>query len=139
MAREENTPYCCLNMDDVKRNYRLWLEWKRMEKLLNRDLDLNNNEVIIQYKRGIRNFFKREMQKDARRIVDWDETSVIWLLELPIEIKTKSQAENWFQYNERLEYVPSIYDCTGQQFTAWYKLFKRNGRWWCYHYVALDV
>ena len=36
MAREEITPYCCLNMDDVKRNYRLWLEWKHMEKLLNR-------------------------------------------------------------------------------------------------------
>lgn len=72
-------------------------------------------------------------------IVGWDEASVIWLLELPIEIKTKSQAENWFQYNERLECVLSIYDCTGQQFTAWYKLFKRNERWWCYHCVALDV
>ena len=66
MAREEITPYCCLNMDDVKRNYRLWLEWKRMEKLLNRDLD----EAIIQYKQGIRNFFNRNQNgKSGRELV----------------------------------------------------------------------
>ena len=34
---------------------------------------------------------------------------------------------------------PSMYDCTGQAFTSWFKLFKRGGQFWAYHSVSFDV
>ena len=36
-------------------------------------------------------------------------------------------------------YYPSAYDCTGQAFTSWYKVFVRGGRFWAYHHVSVDV
>lgn len=36
-------------------------------------------------------------------------------------------------------YYPSAYDCTGQAFTSWYKVFVRGGRFWAYHRVSVDV
>ena len=35
--------------------------------------------------------------------------------------------------------IPSMYDCTGQAFTNWYKIFKRRGQFWAYHSVVFDV
>lgn len=129
------------NWKDIKVAYWGLNEWKKIAKMLH--LDVVNNEPLIQRKRAIRDFFKRESEKGVRRVINgnaddcWE--SVIWLLELPKEIKTRDQAEDWFQYNERLEYIPSAYDCTGQQFTSWYKLVKRRDRWWCYHCISIDV
>lgn len=34
---------------------------------------------------------------------------------------------------------PSMYDCTGQAFTSWYKIFHRRGQFWAYHRVSIDV
>mgnify|MGYP000367666834 CR=1 FL=1 len=31
------------------------------------------------------------------------------------------------------------YDCTGQEFTSWYRLFQRRGHWYAYHMVSRDV
>ena len=39
----------------------------------------------------------------------------------------------------RRHYYPSAYDCTGQAFTSWYKVFARGGRFWAYHRVSVDV
>ena len=63
----------------------------------------------------------------------------IELLQLPEEITTRETADEWFQYNEYMECVPSAFDCTGQRFTNWYKLIERNGRWWVYHSILVDV
>ena len=48
-------------------------------------------------------------------------------------------AETFFRDFFYREVRPSIYDCTGQSFTNWYKLFKRRGQFWAYHSVGFDV
>ena len=52
---------------------------------------------------------------------------------------SQETADEWFQYNEYMECIPSAFDCTGQRFTSWYKLVERNGRWWAYHCISVDV
>ena len=49
------------------------------------------------------------------------------------------EADEWFQRYCYLDARPSAYECTGQRFTVWYKLFQRRGRWWAYHRVGTDV
>lgn len=48
-------------------------------------------------------------------------------------------AETFFKDFLEIHARPSMYDCTGQAFTSWYKLFKRRGQFWAYHRVCFDV
>ena len=48
-------------------------------------------------------------------------------------------AEEFFKTFFEIHARPSMYDCTGQAFTSWYKLFERNGRIYAYHCVGFDV
>ena len=48
-------------------------------------------------------------------------------------------AETEFRCNHRREYVPSPYDCTGQAFTEWHRIFRINGKYVLYHSVGFDV
>lgn len=60
--------------------------------------------------------------------------------QLPEYIKTKQDAIEYFKEYEYIRTIPSAYDCTGQLFTAWYKVFqKSDGRFWAYHCICMDV
>jgi len=61
------------------------------------------------------------------------------LLELPKVLDTEEEAQEFFDEFIKIDYRPSMYDCTGQAFTGWYKLFRRNGRFYVYHSVGMDV
>ena len=61
-----------------------------------------------------------------------------WQL-ITLTAKTKEDADAEFNALYYRDCAPSPYDCTGQMFTAFYKLFKRNGRWMAYHHFAMDV
>ena len=100
---------------------------------------LTTDRVAIMIKREIRDF--RDKTKEPwRTAVKNDYDSVWFKFALPEAINTEEQAEDWFDRWERIEAKPSQYDCTGQQFTARYKLFQKpDGRWWCYHLVCIDV
>lgn len=39
----------------------------------------------------------------------------------------------------RKQILETAYDCTGQAFTAWYRIVKMQGRFFAYHDVAYDV
>lgn len=52
---------------------------------------------------------------------------------------SKDDAEEWFDCTRRGHYIPSPYDCTGQKFTSWRKLVRRQGHWYAYHSVSIDV
>ena len=96
------------------------------------------NEVINGYKRDIRKYTHRPLPD--RRIIHEDGIDgYTALIELPEEITDLESAEEWFEYNERRECAPSIYDCTGQAFTFWHKIIKRRGRFFCYHHICFDV
>ena len=99
--------------------------------------DRGYDEKAKEYKKMIRAYNKRPV--DDRRVVSQDDYgSVTILLPLPESIDNLDDAKEWFEYNEYMTCRPSMYDCTGQLFTSWYKLFQRNGRYWAYHCVSID-
>lgn len=118
-----------------------WLQiCKEMCELYGYDVNEIAKDEIIKKKRKIRDIYKQENEKPERHIVhDNGIDGYIELLQLPEEIITRETADEWFQYNKYMEYVPSAFDCTGQRFTSWYKLVERNGRWWAYHCISVDV
>lgn len=118
-----------------------WLQiCKEMCELYGYDVNEIAKDEIIKKKRKIRDIYKQENEKPERHIVhDNGIDGYIELLQLPEEITTRETADEWFQYNKYMEYVPSAFDCTGQRFTSWYKLVERSGRWWAYHCISVDV
>lgn len=63
---------------------------------------------------------------------------LVWLPE-ELDNANKDDAADWFRENRYLEFFPTPYDCSGQKFTSWYKLFRRHGHWFAYHSVCIDV
>ena len=72
-------------------------------------------EYIKELKRDIRAFFRKEKEKPQRRLVKDDGIDGYIVL------------------------IHSMYDCTGQAFTSWYKIVERSGSMWAYHSVCFDV
>lgn len=118
-----------------------WLQiCKEMCELYGYDVNEIAKDKIIKKKRKIRDIYKQENEKPEIHIVhDNGIDGYIELLQLPEEITIRETADEWFQYNKYMECVPSAFDCTGQRFTSWYKLVERNGRWWAYHCISVDV
>lgn len=90
-------------------------------------------------KREIRDYNNRPAQ-DVR-IISADYDSRLELVQLPDKLDEAHEmdAANWFRGNCYLEAYNSPYDCTGQEFTNWFYLFRRRGHWFAYHSVSRDV
>ena len=75
------------------------------------------------------------------RIISADYDGRLELVQLPDELDKahKADAADWFRDNCYLEAYNSPYDCTGQEFTNRYKLFRRRGHWFAYHSISRDV
>ena len=125
------------NSSDLKVAYEELFFWKSEPRLKD---DKMINHIIRNLKIGIRDYFKR-INRRTGRLVKWDPDGdgEIWLEELPETVKTEQAAEDWFLYHKYREVTPSPYDCTGQLFTAWYKIFQRNGKYIVYHCICRDV
>lgn len=94
-------------------------------------------ERIAEQKREIRRFHK--MKSDRRIVKDCGIDGFVELIELPDYLEDKETATEYFEEHEVREAIPSMYDCTGQAFTGWYKIFKRHDRLFVYHSVCFDV
>lgn len=94
-------------------------------------------EKIAEQKREIRKFYKRG--NDRRLVKDNGIDGYVLLIELPETLENKRDAEEYFEKNEEICAVPSMYDCTGQAFTSWFKVFKRRDRFMAYHSICFDV
>ena len=93
---------------------------------------------LVDLKREMRTFSHRPVSE--RRIIQADGIDgYTELLPLPEYIETMDEAVSYFEDYEYRPYYPSAYDCTGQAFTSWYKVFIRGGRFWAYHRVSVDV
>ena len=104
------------------------------------DKDINPIlKSIKEAKQDIRRYLKWKDETDRHIIKDYSIDGYIELIELPEYVKSKDEAEEYFESEEKLIYKPSAYDCTGQLFTGWYKLFVRRDKWFCYHRVCCDV
>lgn len=97
-------------------------------------------ERIVEMKRQI-----RKRNRDAvsgRVLVTSADSGDYWITKFPLpeDIQTREEAIEYFKEYEYIYYRPAYYDCTGQQFTSWFKVFQKpDGRFWAYHCVSLDV
>jgi len=121
-----------------RKNLRFWLkEMHRTHGFVNLPRPMAKEDAD-ELKRQIRAFLKPFVSK--RVIISDDGDRCIIKLPLPSEIKTAEDADEYFMQNEYIEYEPTYYDCTGQLFTAWYKIFQKpNGEFWAYHSIHRDV
>lgn len=114
---------------DLRIAYRLFLKF---------DHENGRGDLASALKREIRAFVHRPLPE--RRIVRDDGINgFVELLPLPAYIETIDEANNYFKNYEYRSYSPSAYDCTGQIFTSWYKVFARDGRFWAYHCISVDI
>lgn len=95
--------------------------------------------LAVTVKREIRAYVNRPASNV--RIICGDYDGHMELVRLPDELDRahKSEAAEWFDDNCYPEAYNSPYDCTGQEFTSWYHLFRRQGHWFAYHKVCRDV
>lgn len=99
-----------------------------------------NWEILIaNIKREIRTY--NNLPTSDTRIISADYDGRFELVRLPDELDRMHEevAAGWFREHCYLESYIGPYDCTGQEFTSWYKLFRRQGHWFAYHKVCRDV
>ena len=108
----------------------------RLAYWLIRECDLNK-DFIDSVKRSAREFIKGRPLK--WELIKGDFDGYVVKGYLPDELKSKAEAREWFDENERIEPYNSMYDCTGQEFTGWCRIFRVKDKWLCYHYIARDV
>lgn len=96
--------------------------------------------LVVNIKREIRAYTHRPTE-DSRIVEERGCDGYIELVQLPDELDKahKEIAADWFRANRYLEFYPTPYDCSGQKFTNWFKLFRRRGHWFAYHSVSIDV
>ena len=96
--------------------------------------------LMANVKREIRAYTHRPAE-DTRIVEERGCDGYIELVQLPDELDKahKEIAADWFRANRYLEFYPTPYDCSGQKFTNWFKLFRRRGHWFAYHSVSIDV
>lgn len=95
--------------------------------------------LIAKIKLEIRSYNNRPASNV--RIISGNYNGHLDLVRLPDELDRmhKEIAADWFREHCYLESYITPYDCTGWEFTSWYKLFRRQGHWFAYHKVCRDV
>lgn len=78
---------------------------------------------------------------DSRIVKEYGIDGYIELYTFPEKLAsaTRDEAEEWFDENCWLSGGGGQYDCTGEKFTQWRYVFRRNDRWLAYHSVGFDV
>lgn len=98
------------------------------------------DEKIKELKHEIRSYLKLKDPEDEKVLVkDFGIDGCIVRFPVPESCETKEDMTEWFEEWEYIKYRPSMYDCTGQMFTAGYEFHKLNGRMWVWHHIGVDV
>ena len=94
---------------------------------------------IANIKKEIRAYNNRTVSNV--RIISADYDGRLELVQLPDKLDEAHEmdATNWFLNHHYLKSYNSPSDCTGQEFTNWFYLFRRRGHWFAYHSVSFDV
>lgn len=146
------------NYKDLKEAYKMInffnREYQKIEKMegeyqkINITVEEQKNtlvgieKLIIEYKQAIREYQNNIMDNydlETRLIENDNYGNYTKLIKLPHYIKTYDEAELYFADNLKLHCIKSMYDCTGQHFTIWKKIFKRNNNFMVYHRVGIDI
>lgn len=97
--------------------------------------DLRIGKHLKRLKQDIRKYNNRVEEIPRRLVKDNGMDGYIELIEMP----ETEDPEEWFNCNVRLNYRPSMYDCTGQAITCNHKIFRRREKLMCYHDVCFDL
>lgn len=127
-----------------KNEARMWYEFLAFAKKKGVLDDVGN---ICDIKRNLREFahkpsFVYKMDGHeiyARMIKSYGIDGYVELIRFPKEVNDLESAEYFFEAYIYQECLPHMYDCTGQSFTNWKKIFVRRGEYWCYHSVSFDL
>lgn len=95
-------------------------------------------EKVKELKRNLRAYLNKPIKEERRCIYEDNYGYYILLARLPEFLKSEEDAEEYFEKFEQMDYKPSMYDCTGQHYTIGHKIFKRRGRFYVYHSIAVD-
>ena len=100
-------------------------------------------ELIRDQKKAIRQWHAlQRIRADRAPVMVRDDgiDGAVIRLPLPRFLQDLGQAEEYFRDEEYIEYQWGPYDCTGQTFTRWFKVYKgADGRFWAYHSIGRDV
>lgn len=78
-------------------------------------------------------------ERDRRIVKDYGIDGFILRIDMLNDFDSIDEARAWFEEYEVLHYRPTYYDCTGQLFTQWYRIFRHpDGHLIAYHSVACD-
>lgn len=126
------------NNEDFRMNYKIMLELSKVDPSTV-DYPRKFCDSLAKWKRELREYMHRETDYDHRIVKDNGIDGYIELVRLPDDFSSVEEATSFFEDFMAYRPIPSAYDCTGRMFTAWYKVFKRRGGFWCYHCVGMDV
>ncbi len=124
-----------INKDDLRHAYELIDLFNELAE--KRPDSVFAKNIVIKTKRLIREFVKRT--SDRRIVKSYGCDGYVELVKLPNHLKTKEDANKYFDEEERIVCPPSAYDCTGRAFTCWFKIFKRRDNFYAYHSIGYDV
>ena len=122
------------NSNDLKIAYEILNVYKEIPVC---EKSENLMKRIAEQKREIRRFHKKST--DRRIVKDYGIDGYVLLIELPEKLENVQEAEEYFEECETISAAPSMFDCTGQAFTSWFKVFRRRGRFFAYHSIGFDV
>lgn len=122
------------NMNDLANAYDFLIF---LEGLNKDDMTECASALIAERKRTIREFTHRTT--DRRVINENNGGSVMLRIDVPEDVQTQEEAEEWFDAEERMEMIPGPYDCTGRPFTYYYHIGRLAGKLVCWHGIAYDV
>lgn len=116
-------------------NYKLFVKGIGIEKAYKLLLMLKNKdrEMEVVLKRYIRGLNSKEESEHVVRCSEDD-----YVYKTVLDAKTKEEAEKEFKNYHYREYIPTYYDCTGQWFSSWHRIFNVNGQFVLYHCVSCD-
>ena len=130
-------------MKFIKNNQDLRFAYEMLRLLSDKTVKVDNPEklaqCVVDTKRAVRQYTRREVDYDRRIIKDDGMGGYVALERLPADIRDEDEANFFFEQFMSCKYRPSPYDCTGQAMTNWFKVFPRNGRFYAYHSVSFDV
>lgn len=128
------------NMSNLKE---LWITLKMWEKLQKEFPTWDGSVAILKAKKAIRQYYHdEETKKDPYIVSVFHEDYDGYIEKIVASVEpdeTLEDVKGWFNDNYYIHYYNRGYDCTGQLFTAWYRIFKTSGNWIIYHRICADV
>ena len=93
-------------------------------------------EFLVELKRSVRKYLHRP-PITTRMVANFGDSCIT--LDIWDDMESYEAVVDKFMRTQYMEYRWSPFDCTGQLFTHWYKIWEKDGKWLVYHCFGRDV